>query len=118
MTMAQNFPAFCPRCGAPTTAGQRFCANCGLVMNPSATVGNSPQYAVEQGNATQLASTMPYAQSTTQAAQQHSPHYLPSETGGGAPLMPPPQPRRRRSFRPIALMLALLLVLVLLGTAA
>lgn len=28
--MAQVLPRNCPRCGVPTVAGQRFCANCGL----------------------------------------------------------------------------------------
>jgi hypothetical protein len=32
MIMAQNLPDFCPRCGTPTTAGQRSCAHCGLTL--------------------------------------------------------------------------------------
>ncbi len=28
--MAQVFPRFCPRCGAPTMTGRPICANCGL----------------------------------------------------------------------------------------
>jgi len=28
--MAQVLPRNCPRCGTPTVADQRFCANCGL----------------------------------------------------------------------------------------
>src|SRR5579863_4567701 len=29
-TMAQRFPRFCPRCGAPNVAQQPVCATCGL----------------------------------------------------------------------------------------
>ncbi len=32
--MAQNFPRFCPRCGAATDSNQRFCVKCGLDLAP------------------------------------------------------------------------------------
>ncbi len=42
--MVQTLPKFCPRCGVPTTVGQPFCANCGLVLAaPADNRGATPE---------------------------------------------------------------------------
>src|SRR5258708_7037110 len=42
--MVQTLPKFCPRCGMPTTVGQPFCANCGLVLAaPADNRGATPE---------------------------------------------------------------------------
>src|SRR5260370_37347065 len=42
--MAQALPRNCPRCGAPTVEGMRFCANCGLSAEAMLTRVGTSQY--------------------------------------------------------------------------
>ena len=90
--MAQPFPRYCPRCGAPTVAGQRFCATCGLEMAPAPT-------------ARQISQTAP------QAPQEYS------QPAWARPLPPAtyPRPPKTRSFGRAGFVLVLLLLLIFIG---
>ena len=117
--MAQSIPPYCPRCGTPTVAGQRFCANCGLVMRPTITADHALDNPAIPTQAT----------SFTTPAQQQQPG-IPSGWGSASvppamPLSSPPEPfsaarvataRRKRGRLGVLLVLLVLLLLIGIGS--
>src|SRR6266487_619504 len=102
--MAQTLPKFCPRCGRPTTVGQTFCANCGLVMAAPA----------DNRGATPEPPTAPLGQPPTQGSYISTGQ---TQTAwNGEPSFPTaPSSIKKRGSRRGGLVLVLVLVLVLLG---
>lgn len=58
--MAQNAPRLCPRCGTPAAPNQRFCAECGTVLDAEV---NRPSGRAGEGQQTHLA---PHLQPNTE----------------------------------------------------
>lgn len=122
VTMAQNTPHFCPRCGAPVMAGQRVCANCGLDLSPRGSNPNYPPFAQQPS----YPPGVPFAQSPSYPPEAPFPAQTqiqgpPARNTSDAryfdqPAMPPSMsaqpPRKKRSRR--GLIIGLLLIVVLL----
>ena len=103
--MAQTRSRFCPRCGAPIVAGQRFCANCGLVLaaEPS-----------EVDTISQVQPPQRISQRVPQTSQQHSqPAWARPSTS-----FPPPPKKRTRGRTGLVLLFLVLLVVLGIGTYA
>lgn len=134
--MAQTFPPYCPRCGKPTIAGQRFCVHCGQVMQPLPTSKNTidnpdiltqvpssdaPIHQIQPIH--QLHQIQPI-QSTQPIRQPSSsqPDWSPSPSPSSPPPFLPPSPspilpvRRKRSR--VGLLVTLLIVLLLVGVGS
>ena len=103
--MAQAIPPFCPRCGKPTVAGQRFCAHCGLVMSsvPTAATIDDPDIPTQP---TRFDMADPPSHSQPARVQ---PNMNPTSP---PPFSPPPTTRKRRR---IGLLLALVVLLLVIG---
>lgn len=103
--MAQNLPDFCPRCGTPTTAGQRSCDHCGLTLPISSgkTHDDVPQVPMQ----TLSAQSQPHLSVPPSPLPLTEQDFEPEE-----PFIQPPKPRKmgRGSF-----IVMLLLILLLLG---
>jgi hypothetical protein len=109
--MAQALPPFCPRCGAPSVPGQRFCANCGQTF-----VSVPPQGANVPVSHPGPSTPFP---PTPQPVPQHTAHEPPwRNTGPTAPALSPssyaPAPKKR-TFGRTGCILICLLLLILLG---
>ena len=115
--MAQSIPPHCPRCGTPTVAGQRFCANCGLVMRPTITADHAIDNPAIPTQATSFTTPAQQQQSGSQfgwnqALQQPA---MP-QSASPEPLFPMPStPTKRRRSGRFGLLLVLLLLLLLIG---
>lgn len=136
--MAQTFPPYCPRCGKPTVAGQRFCAHCGQVMQPLSTstskntidnpniltqVTHSDE-PVQPAQPVQPMQPAHQIQSTQPSRQQSysQPGWSPASPVSSPPPFLPPSPspippvRRKRSR--FGLFITLLIVLLLIGVGS
>ncbi|HYK84753.1 MAG TPA: zinc ribbon domain-containing protein [Ktedonobacteraceae bacterium] len=136
--MAQTFPPYCPRCGKPTVAGQRFCAHCGQVMQPLPT--STSKNTIDNPNIlTQVAHSDEPMQpiqpiQPIQPAHQLQPtqpsrpqSYSQPDWSPASPVSSPPPflpaspspilPARRRRSR-IGLFVTLLIVLLLIGVGS
>src|SRR5579875_582855 len=108
--MAQNTPRFCPRCGAPLSAGQRVCANCGLHI-PSRTASQdfpAPSQAYP-----------PYTRGGMPVPEQGSQYPSPFSAGQSNQQVPPAsvvKPPQKRSRGRMGCVIGLLVV-ALLGIA-
>jgi len=102
MTMAQPLPAFCPQCDTPVKADQRFCANCGLVVETPAE---------DEKSAPEEIPAEPFVQPPVADVS------TPQEQGSwhGAPGFSPPQLPTKRLFSGAGVVLVLPLIIVLLG---
>jgi len=106
--MAQNSPHLCPKCGAPAEPNQRFCAECGTVLDAEA---NKPTALAGEKQAAKPASQVvdngptnaPGPIAPTMAAQAKTPlmptmpvpdsqFYGPEMDATVIPLPPPPPP--------------------------
>ena len=91
--MAQNLPDFCPRCGTPTTAGQRSCDHCGLTLPISSgkTHDDVPQVPMQ----TLSAQSQPHLSVPPSPLPLTEQDFEPEE-----PFIQPPKPRKmgRGSF--------------------
>ncbi|GCE25233.1 hypothetical protein KDA_07170 [Dictyobacter alpinus] len=105
--MAQALPPYCPRCGTETSPRQRFCAKCGLPIVPPTRVQQrfSSQPPSSPGFQEQY-SAQPFASRSAQNADN---------------FMPSPSPvsarSQRRRIGPAGVILLVIVVLLLLGTA-
>jgi hypothetical protein len=115
--MAQALPPFCPRCGAPSVPGQRFCANCGQTF-----VSVPPQGAnvpVSHPRPSTPFPPPPTSQPAYQDPTQAAPPWR--NTGPAAPVLPPtsyaPAPKKRTFGRTSCILICLLL-LILLGVGS
>ncbi len=102
--MAQTLPRFCPRCGTPTVAGQRFCANCGLVM-------------IAAPAETELAPRSAYPQYSTQSTESET-QALPPTWGSNLPTSSPSRPPQKRTFGRVGCVLVFLLLLIVSGAGS
>ncbi len=93
--MAQNFPRYCPRCGASALAVQRFCATCGLEISPTFTTSKE----------------------NSQVASQAPQGYPQPAWARPTPAATYPRPLETQSLNRTRLLLLLLLLLLLIGTA-
>jgi hypothetical protein len=134
--MAQVFPRYCPRCGAPTVMSSSFCGTCGLPSEAMLTKGEqiSPNQAI-QFNQDQLLVTEqsasqhdPYVQQTYQqpliqaplSERQSYSNYVPQsfqERDERDYSIPPLAPKKRGLGRKGCVLL-LVALLVLLGTTS
>lgn len=105
--MEQVSPRFCPRCSAPAVPGQRFCANCGLIMTPAP----RPRITVNTPD------PQPPSQFSPVSQQPAQPPPSWRITGPPAPITPSRPPRKKTSGRTV-LVLILVLLLVLLGVGS
>lgn len=115
--MAQVLPHFCPRCGAPIAVEQqpRFCSQCQLDLQTYLVGSNSPQVSNPGFPPAGPISNPGFAP----ALQSPSSPFPASQPSWGQPQSPIEQPQKppKSGMRKGALVLILLAVLVVLGTA-
>ncbi len=99
--MAQALPLNCPRCGAPTVQGMRFCANCGLPAEAMLAYAGRPQTFQPTGQPRQTAPQAPSPSPTLTREDQQA-----GWRTSGAP---------KRSSGRAGLVVALLALLILVG---